>query len=327
MLEIPVTLTVWNFALPECPRLRTIFSVSPAKAMAFRKSLSAEEVVNDYMNILAENRLATLTACLASLVGPKVHIQAAKLKMNVVSPDVGWLGQWGRFFPFEGAEFDTPEYWARYKKRLLEQKELFEKLGLTDRAVLYPYDEPAGNEYDKLAKLYAFIHKQWPEGKILLTDKPIPQLKDYVDIWCAPFYECQYKDVADVHNAGKEYWAYTCISELYPYPSARIDRPGNDQRIWGWLAWRYDLDGLLYWKINEWTAPDLYNNIGKGNGDGYLLYPGLSDGKVNPSVRLFLIRNGFEDYEYLKFLQHNAENGKKDAKEFLQKCNEIIKSF
>ena len=52
------------------------------------------------------------------------------------------------------------------------------------------------------------------------------------------------------------------------------------------------------------------------NGDGYLLYPGR-EGLPLASVRLANLRDGFEDYEYLK-LQENLQGETEIADEVVQ---------
>ncbi len=78
-----------------------------------------------------------------------------------------------------------------------------------------------------------------------------------------------------------------------------------------WVAWKYKMQGELYYSMDEaygekdpWTDIRLFG----GNGDGTLFYPGLparigghTDIPIE-SIRLKLIREGMEDYEYLALL-------------------------
>ena len=84
------------------------------------------------------------------------------------------------------------------------------------------------------------------------------------------------------------------------------------------MSWRYGITGLLYWTTvywqkagNVWTNPATYGE-GKHpfNGEGSLFYPGADAGFPGPvaSIRLKQIREGLEDYEYLKLL---ADRGQK----------------
>ena len=87
---------------------------------------------------------------------------------------------------------------------------------------------------------------------------------------------------------------------------------GAANRVMQWLAWKYRMEGELYYSMNEaygqdndpWVDIRLFG----GNGDGTLFYPGRpariggrSDIPIE-SIRLKLIREGMEDYEYLALL-------------------------
>jgi hypothetical protein len=91
-----------------------------------------------------------------------------------------------------------------------------------------------------------------------------------------------------------------------------IDAPGTANRVMQWVAWKYGIDGELYYSMDEayGQANDPWANIRLfgGNGDGTLFYPGRPDrigGRTDipiESIRLKLIREGMEDYEYLALL-------------------------
>jgi len=96
------------------------------------------------------------------------------------------------------------------------------------------------------------------------------------------------------------------------WPSHMIDLPATANRVMQWLAWKFRIEGELYYSMNEaygqgndpWTNIRLFG----GNGDGTLFYPGRPDrigGRSDipiESIRLKLIREGMEDYEYLALL-------------------------
>jgi len=82
-----------------------------------------------------------------------------------------------------------------------------------------------------------------------------------------------------------------------------------------WLTWKYGIGGELYYSTTEAYAKkdpwkDVY--LFGGNGDGTLFYPGRPDviGGTShipvESIRLKLIREGLEDYEYLTILSKLA---------------------
>jgi hypothetical protein len=91
-----------------------------------------------------------------------------------------------------------------------------------------------------------------------------------------------------------------------------IDAPGTANRVMQWVAWKFRMEGELYYSMNEAYGQDNdpWENVRLfgGNGDGTLFYPGRpsriggqSDIPIE-SIRLKLIREGMEDYEYLALL-------------------------
>ncbi|MEO0104217.1 MAG: DUF4091 domain-containing protein, partial [candidate division WOR-3 bacterium] len=82
------------------------------------------------------------------------------------------------------------------------------------------------------------------------------------------------------------------------------------KRVSFWLFSLFDIKGMVYWGIDKWQR-DVYEDpiviIDDKiyNGDGYLIYYGSKFGMNKPisSIRLKTIRDGIEDYEYLKILK------------------------
>jgi Domain of unknown function (DUF4091) len=100
------------------------------------------------------------------------------------------------------------------------------------------------------------------------------------------------------------------------WPSYMIDATPVRNRVFQWFAFLDRIGGELYYEIDYcWVSdrcasPDPWTSVYAfgGNGDGTLIYPGTTDriGGTTPialpSIRLKLIRDGMQDYEYLKLL-------------------------
>ena len=113
-------------------------------------------------------------------------------------------------------------------------------------------------------------------------------------------------------NMGDDVWWYVCCGPGQPYTNFFVDLPGMAHRMLFWHQKRESVDGLLYWSTTYWnpasgcddpwmsmqTVRDINPNL---SGDGSLLYPGKPVGIVGPvaSVRLAIIRDGIEDFDYL----------------------------
>ncbi len=88
-----------------------------------------------------------------------------------------------------------------------------------------------------------------------------------------------------------------------------IDRPASDHRLLGWALWRFRGDFLRLEEVSYFPRKDakpLSDDPRNewGNGARALVYPGTAAGFDGPlaSIRLKLIREAAEDYEYLAML-------------------------
>jgi putative cell wall-binding protein len=145
-----------------------------------------------------------------------------------------------------------------------------------------------------------------------------------VDAYVQPlqFYYRDYKKwVAPLKKSGAEVWIYSHKSKFQAeVPMYLIDKPLTDSRVQGWFAFDTNADGLMYYSVNRWgstTYRDAYRDTMSypgGNGDGSLVYPGYYPSLGMPvagappvgSLRMEALRDGLEDYEYLKMLQNRA---------------------
>ena len=333
-MQVPLTLRVWDFALPRTPTFKVLLPASFKKAYQFAGQLDPRATIEDYIEQTARHRMFLNAGGLErELDGKPLLFQEFASKQPVTSLGLAmWLGQWGKMRDLNGHPHGTPGYFDAIRKQLLDQKAWFDANPVKQEVFIYSVDEPAGNEYEQVMACYRVIRENWPEVKIILTEKFTPFFASMVNVWCTPSYEVEDKDVQAIHADGAEAWFYTCLSERYPYPTLRIDRPGDIHRILGWLAWRYKLDGYLYWGSNEWSdnANDRglrYHTAGAYAGDGYLFYPDLQGGKLNPSLRLFQLRDGLEDFEYLRMIDALAAKGNSDAIQILKDARQGLTSF
>jgi hypothetical protein len=153
-----------------------------------------------------------------------------------------------------------------------------------------------------------------------------------------------YKDF--LTTPGKEVWMYTsciavdCIGEspsqnkITPdwegWADYTIDAAASQNRAMGWLAYLYEVSGELYYAVDQRLARFDEDHLlvstawtdqwfAGGNGDGTLFYPWDKErvGGNTPipieSMRMKLIRNGHQDYEYLRLAVLNKKEDEAKA--------------
>ena len=119
-----------------------------------------------------------------------------------------------------------------------------------------------------------------------------------------------YRNKREAQEVGKEVWWYPCSGPWFPYPNYHLDIEPGAWRILAWATYKYDFDGILYWATAFFNNKNpLKNNNYSCNGDGVLMYA-LPDGNPTPSIRLKVIADSMEDYEYLLLLRDAAEKQK-----------------
>jgi len=338
-VEIPVTLTVWDFELPRVSTLRTAFG-SPAHRMRgyYRQRAKAgkEKEPSDWAAIERQ--------CAEMLTRHRINCTPPPgAVVPVAQPD-------GTFRIPPGQVRALREFVDRYHVNALmvphprsavkdpekERDKLHAWLKSWDRAaaaldrphvVLYTYlrDEPNDE------KAYRYVQK-W--GKAVRAAKSVVQvlvveqtwtqnpkwgdLYGAVDIWCPLFSLFKPQSAAKRQALGETIWTYTALCQRQPTPWWHIDFPLLHYRVPAWIAWRYRIRGLLYWggmsywrQVDDpWTDPNTYGRRkgGKGplwNGEGTIVYPGraVGYGGIAPSLRLKALRDAIEDYEYLAILE------------------------
>jgi hypothetical protein len=97
--------------------------------------------------------------------------------------------------------------------------------------------------------------------------------------------------------------------------SYMIDASAVRNRAMEWISFAEQASGELYWESAFAFGHDAWSNQYdfSGNGDGTLFYPGTPSrigGSTDvpvASIRLKMIREGMEDYEYLRALSHAGD--------------------
>jgi len=177
--------------------------------------------------------------------------------------------------------------------------------GWLDRTLLSVRNEPSLHNAIPYMELSDYFHQLAPDLKQFESIETTmfggleiagPKL-DHLATWYDSFRKAQEK--------GTELCYYIVgIFQGSRYPNKTIDVPVMDSRIMPWLNYKYNLSGIKHWGWNSWTE-DPYHTVGQHLGDGWHVYP-VKGGVLN-SLRWEQMRNGIQDYEYFKILEHKIK--------------------
>lgn len=305
-VEVPISLEVWDFTLPDKPSSETAFGLWEDSIWKFegvkQGSLEAKELYEKYYWCLIEHRISPYY-----------------IPVDILSPEADRYLNDPRVTTFIINYSDDVE---EMRKRVEHAR----KKGWLNKAYFYPLDEPVTKEqYEELKRRVEKIKSIDTNLRIVSPFFRSPDfsqetayeaLDGVINIWCAvSSYFDPEKQLAK-KKKGEYSWWYVCCGPGSPYANFHITMDAIDHRILMWQQKKYQVDGLLYWGANYWlgtsdpwedmaTVKDINPNL---YGDGSLLYPGKKIGIDGPiaSFRLEMIRDGFEDYEYLTLLERLA---------------------
>jgi hypothetical protein len=208
--------------------------------------------------------------------------------------------------------------------------------GLLRPAVLLPVDEPHdAAAWSKLKSNADQLHAADPAARIIITSSigaaKAAGADQKIDILCPVLDALEARGGGSTRAAydpwlaakpARRLWAYQSCDQhgcgachdpspgvaATGWPNRVIDSSGVQDRAFPWHAFRLRLSGELYWDTG-FQLSTAWNDDGQcafsGSGDGTLFYPGLpgviGGSKEIPieSLRMKLIREGMEDYEYL----------------------------
>lgn len=339
VVEVPVSVSVWDFELPRVSTFQTALGSPAARMRGYYRQRAKEgkepepsdwaAVDRQCAEMLSRHRINATPppGSLVPVAQPdgtyripeeqisalrkfvdQYHVNALQIahpRSAVRDPDAerdklrAWLAGWDR----AAAELDRPE------------------------VVLFTYlrDEPNDEEaYHYVQQWGRAIREAESVVKVLVVEQTWTQdeawgdLYGAIDIWCPLFSLFKPESAAKRQALGETVWTYTALCQGEKTPWWHIDFPLAHYRVPAWIAWRYRIRGLLYWggmsfwrQVDDpWTDPKtLDRREGREdplyNGEGTIVYPGRAAGYdgIAPSLRLKALRDGIEDYEYLVLLK------------------------
>jgi hypothetical protein len=236
----------------------------------------------------------------------------------------------------------TPQYEGAMRAYLETLQAHLREQGWLDEAFVYWFDEPDPKDYAFVNNGFSKLKKWAPDIRRMLTEQVEEALVGGPNIWCPLTASYDDKVATERRDEGDAFWWYVCTGPKTPYCTLFIDHPGTELRVWLWQTWQRRITGVLVWQTNYWTSSAAYPDPARpqnpyadpmgwmsgystppgarqawGNGDGRFLYPPESsaDGRATApvledavaSIRLEMLRDGIEDYEYLAILRRLLE--------------------
>ena len=237
-----------------------------------------------------------------------------------------------------GVKEGDPRYEVRLKNLLKGVQDHLEEKGWLDRTYIYCFDEPPEKDNAFVMNGFAKLAKHAPKLRRFLTSPCRRDLLGGPQTWCPIAPDLSSPLARERQRLGEEFWLYVCMFPRAPYATEFIDHPGIELRTWLWQSWAEKVTGILIWTSNLWTSKSKYPDPEYpqnpyvdaqawnpsaspwGNGDGRMFYPPESvfenlanrRSRIRPgpnfddpvaSVRVEMIRDGIEDYEYFAILQ------------------------
>jgi len=169
-------------------------------------------------------------------------------------------------------------------------------------------DEPHSHDKDKIIIEYArVIQKAQPQ--VVIWEDPIwrdprkatPELFEVCDILCPnlPMWIAQGPGFADFYiqqrDAGRILWFYSCSG-----PGKLLD-PYSYHRLQQWFCWKYKVQGSCFWAFGDSNGSSSWNEYLARIGAYTPVF--LDEDSVTAGKHMEAIREGIEDFQYLKMLQ------------------------
>ena len=197
-----------------------------------------------------------------------------------------------------------------------------ELLGDTFFQTIVPYYNNwlAARKTDLTEELWDYCNAFCPDANVFTPYADRRTRKDDPDmypVWATYMDDAQYAKYGPfepryqaLRERGDKMWWYICVTPVFPHANFYNTYQGAWARVVLWQQYRYNSDGFLYWSMSMWNLGEKNNNKinlnRTGGGDGLLLYPGTlwyDEPLPVPSIRFEIVRDGFEDFAYLRQLE------------------------
>ncbi len=213
----------------------------------------------------------------------------------------------------------TAEFKALFGTYLKHMHALLRRRGWLHRVYITTMDEPytyhlhdarhkqetPENNYRVIGHYVRFIRETAPGLRTCATADPAPGLNGLIDLWCLRNLE----HAPEARERAAKFGERVTFCDNY---RTFIDFPAVSARSLGWLVWKLGASGWLTYETlggltTAWEGLCfVYPHFSGGSvwGMGQMFYPDpRGAGRLAPSLRWELMREGSEDYAYLWLLR------------------------
>jgi hypothetical protein len=315
-VELGLRVTVFDFELPRTPSLKTDFGfwIDGAESLCRRMGYTggADQLLDAYLQNGLRHRVT-----LRELAQFPAESADYKASLATYEPK---LREW---MNAGASTIAVPPSLLNFPEQLKIANNFVEDANLRDRVFCPIANEPERPAWPRLFDTMQQWREIAPNIPLMLTTYGTqPFFHEAADIWAihSPVMDTvNNRTILDRVAAGNAVWWYVNHTPPRPYANFFLDFAAIEHRIFFWQTWALGIQGVHYWNAN-YSEPGVNPwvdqlDITPTNGDGFLLYPG-PNGPVS-SIRLEVIRDGIEDYDYLVLFRERMkqleEKGGHDA--------------
>lgn len=310
LINIPIELEVLPFELPFSPTFKTnqqLWGVQREHARPWLKELAARKMFD--ANIWYSN--PTEQKWRMEQLGQNT------IKINMVG------GHGPKPIELSGNKIFTQEYGKIFQQLLKNQVRYLLKNQWIDKSFIYLWDENWGDHdvFDMVSYLIGLTREVTVDVPILAALPLNPQTESHINIHLSDYSPPEYikKHVAK----GNEFWRWGNVAlELGNAPIVT-------RCSYGFEAVKLGCKGAYSWSVSAWDNRDPWLDLDSKNWIGSFFYPGRHIGSIPnrpvPSIRMELLRDGIEDFEYVTILKNLIKNS--DSVKAQQAEKLIIKSL
>lgn len=371
--KLPITLHVWNFTLPEKPSL---YVTNWLYTSQIESHYHVKRGTKEFWSVIEKISQDMIEHRQSVIFTPLNLIRSTELFDGSYSFDFKDYEKWidifkrNGFQAFEGSHlfharssYDIRRSSSALRGKPLEMgvkqlstdvgrkylKALFEalyrenlKLGIQDKFIQHICDEAKPDQLALYREVSVIVRQAMPGVTIIdATELDAERTKGITDVPVTLIG----KSVSREANQKWGKWWYTAVVPRGKFPNRFIDYPLIKMRALPWLSWKYGVSGYLHYAYNWWYSPDgksPRHDVSQSGtyppGDGFVVYPPLSDATNNApvtSLRWEMFREGMEDFEYLVMLskwretlqtiQKSGANRFANRDAMLKQVNNILK--